>query len=117
MTHEVTILCKIAQDRHRNAALWRNLWTILLWVFGAAIIIFLVIAIFFFLRQDWLPGALTTLGTIVQGVGIKWVADRRADAVKEEEKAYKEVEEACGDRTRAEADRIRKDLTLFRSIR
>jgi hypothetical protein len=38
-----------------------------------------------------LPGALTTLGTIVEGAGIKWVADRRADAVKEEEDAYKEV--------------------------
>ena len=48
-----------------------------------------------FVRQDWLPGALSTLGTIVNGVGIKWVYERRMEAVKEEEEAYKHVEEIC----------------------
>ena len=115
MANEATVICKIAQERHRNAALWRNLWTILLWVFGAAIVVFLVLAVLLFLRQDWLPAALTTLGTIVEGVGIKWVADRRADAVKEEEEAYKEVEDECKDVTTA--NNLRSNLRLFGQIR
>jgi hypothetical protein len=115
MAGEITVLCKVAQQRYRNAALWRNLWTILLWVFGTAVVIFLVIAILFLLRQDWLPGVLTTLGTIVEGVGIKWVADRRAEAVKEEEDAYKEVKESCKDMTKA--DNLRSNLRLLGPIR
>ena len=111
MAGETTILCKIAQEKFRNAALWKNLWTILLWVFGATVVIFLVLAIVFFLRQDWLPGALTTLGTIVEGAGIRWVVARRTDAVKEEEDAYNEVKDACKDMTRA--DDLRANLSLF----
>ncbi|MBW2038745.1 MAG: hypothetical protein JRI46_04000 [Deltaproteobacteria bacterium] len=111
MTNEISIACKTALKRHRDAALWRNLWTILLFAFGAAVVVFLVLAVLFFLRQDWLPAALTTLGTIVEGVGIKWVADRRAEAVKEEEEAYEEVDEECKDTTAP--DSLRANLMLF----
>jgi len=87
--------CEYAIERHRNIAKWRNLWTILLFIFGCTVVIFLIAAILMFVRQDWLPGALSTLGTIVNGVGIKWVYERRMEAVKEEEEAYKHVEEIC----------------------
>jgi len=87
--------CEYAIERHRNIAKWRNLWTILLFIFGCTVVIFLVAAILLFIRQDWLPGALSTLGTIVNGVGIKWIYERRMEAVKEEEEAYKDVEEKC----------------------
>lgn len=102
MPVQTTIVCKAAQDRYRNALSWLKLWSILLWVFGAAIVIFLVLAIFFFIRQDWLPGALTTLGTIVEGVGINWVVKRRTVAVEEEKEAYKGMQEDCKDMVRAE---------------
>jgi hypothetical protein len=111
MSNGTGVICKIAQERHRNAALWKNLWTILLWAFGAAVVVFLILAVLWFIRRDWLPAALTTLGTIVEGVGIKWVLDRRTDSVKEEEDAYKEVEEACKDVTTAKA--LRSNLALF----
>lgn len=104
------VICKIAQQRHRNAALWLTLWNILIWVFGAAVVIFLVIAILFFLRQEWLPAAITMLGTIVEGVAIKWVLDRRSDAKEEEEEAYKEVEDSCGDVS--DANNLRNSLRL-----
>lgn len=65
----------------------------------------------FFVRQDWLPTALGTIGTIVGGTGIKWVVDRRIDAKKEEEGAYKKVTEACINTTTA--DTLKTKLTLF----
>jgi hypothetical protein len=104
------VICKIAQQRHRNAALWLRLWNILIWVFGAAVVVFLVIAVLFFLRQEWLPAAVTMLGTIVEGVAIKWVLDRRTDAKEEEDEAYNDVEESCGDLSNAV--KLRNDLRL-----
>ena len=80
--------CEYAIERHKNLLMWRNLWTILLFVFGSAVIIFLVIAILFFLNKSFLPGAVSTLSTIVSGVSVKWVLDRRVEAKAEEESAY-----------------------------
>jgi hypothetical protein len=73
--------CEFARERYYNRALWRNLWTILLFVFGSVVVLFFVAAIVLFIRQNWVPGALATVGTIVQGAAIKWVVDRRTDAV------------------------------------
>lgn len=87
--------CEYAIERHQNLLRWRNLWTILLFVFGTAVIIFLVIAIFFYLREAFLPGAISTLGTIVSGVSVKWVLDRRNDAKAEEEAGYQDVKTVC----------------------
>lgn len=115
MAADVTQACAVALQRHRDAALWRNLWTILIWVFGAAVVAFLVVAVVFFLRQDWIPAGVTTLSTIAQGAAIKWVVDRRSEAVGEEEKAYEQVRETCRDATGAE--RLADDLRLFGSFR
>ncbi len=118
--------CQYARDRHRSLALWRNLWTILLFGFGAAIVVFLVVSITFFIQKSFLPGALTMLGTIVQGAGISWVAARRADAVKEEVEAYAGVEKHCRDlqvgpelagATIPGADQSVRDLYLIGKIR
>ena len=107
--------CDYARDRHRDMLMWRNLWTILIFAFGTSVIIFLVLAIFFFLRQDWLPGGITTLATIVDSVGVKWVTDRRAEAVKEEEEAYKNVMDTCKDTKSADNLRIKQTvLGVFR---
>jgi hypothetical protein len=95
MKDEIGVVCSIAQERHRGTARWRNMWTLLLWLLGLSITIFLVMAVLFLLREDWLPAAVVTLGSIAEGMGIKWVTDRRSDAVREESEMYKDVENAC----------------------
>jgi hypothetical protein len=83
--------CEYARKRHLTLLRWRNFWTLLLFVFGAGIILFYSGAIFLFIRELWLLAALATVGIIVSGIGIKWVVKRRFEAVKEEEKAYSDV--------------------------
>jgi hypothetical protein len=83
--------CEYARQRHQSLLRWRHFWTRLLFAFGAAIILFYIGAILLFIREIWLTFALSTLGTIVGGVGIKWVLKRRNEAVREEEKAYLDV--------------------------
>ena len=95
MADEVGVVCDIAQDRHRGAVIWRNLWTLLLWIVGLSVVIFLVMAVLYLIQEDWLPAALLTLGSIAEGLGLKWVTDRRTDAAREEEEMYKDVEVAC----------------------
>ena len=63
--------------------------------------------VWFFLRQDWLPGALTTVCTIAEGMGIRWVMTRCTEAKEEEENAYQDVKEVCSDAEVAEADKLR----------
>ena len=111
--------CEYARLRHQDLSRWRNLWTILLFVFGASVILILSLAVMFFLRESWLPSALSTLGTLVGGVSVKWVVDRRREAVTEEEAAYNDVGVKCGETRDAveQADQLRRSLTLFRSFR
>jgi len=106
--------CEYARNRHLGLALWRNLWTILLFVFGCAVVVFLVVAILLFIREDWLPGALSTLGTIVTGASVGWIVTRRSEAVQEEEKAYQQVVDVCDDK--AAADRVRQSHRLLGGI-
>jgi len=89
--------CEYARERHQSIAHWRNLWSILLFVFGTAVVVFLVMAVFLFLKEVWLPGALSTLSTLSNGLAMKWVLARRNESVKEEEAAYREVVERCKD--------------------
>lgn len=107
--------CEYARERHQNLAKWRNLWTILVFSFGTAVVLFLVLSIFLFIRATWLPAALSTLGTIVTGVSSGWVISRRNEAVKEEEDAYKDVGQKCGGTQNADA--VRAKLSLVGSIR
>jgi hypothetical protein len=107
--------CEYARERHRNILMWRNLWTILLFAFGSAVIVFAVLAVALFIREEWLTGAIMALGTLAQGAAIKWVVDRRADAVQEEEIAYQDVAAKCQDTVAA--DRLRASRNLIGGIR
>ena len=89
----------------------RDRWTILIWVFGAAVVGFLVLAIVLFLREEWLAAAVTTLASIAEGAAIKWVVDRRSEAVGEERQAYENVKEGCQET--ATADGLRTKLRLL----
>jgi hypothetical protein len=88
--------CDIAQERYSGILMWRNLWTLLLFIFGTAVVLVLVASIVLFIRASWLPAALTTLSTIVGGAGIAWVSKQRQTAVTEEKEAFNEVVTQCG---------------------
>ena len=90
--------CPIAVDRYKNLARWRNLWTILLFVFGATVIAFACVSIVLFSATQWLPGAFVTIGAIAGGAGVGWVVTRRGEAVQEELAALEEVKAACAGR-------------------
>jgi uncharacterized membrane protein YcjF (UPF0283 family) len=91
----MTPQCQFVFERWKNLAFWRNLWTMLLFIFGVAVVIFLCMSIFLFIRETWVVGAVTTVGTIASGAAIKWVVSRRNEAVQEEKGASKEVKEVC----------------------
>ena len=105
MPNNISTPCEYARERHKNYSIWKNLWTGLLFAFGTTIIIFFCAAILLFIRATWLPGAVSTIGLISSGIGIKWVVNRRKEAVAEEEKAYHEVAKQCGETK--EADKVR----------
>jgi hypothetical protein len=96
MSHATYDPCEVAYQRCRNAALWRNLWTILLFMFGASVIVFLSASVFLFIREDFISGAISTIGTIANGAGVGWVVSRRGEAVKEDQDAYEEFTKRCG---------------------
>ena len=87
--------CDFAKIRYLGALRWLNLWNILLYVFGASVVLFLVAALLLFIRSTWLPGALTALGTIVSGAGIAWVVKQRTTAHTEEKEAFEGLSKAC----------------------
>ena len=87
--------CLYAMKRYVDKRRWLNLWTLLLWIFGATVVIFCCIAILLFIRETWLPGALTVLGTIVNGAGIAWVVKQRKGAEAEERSAFKTFRDEC----------------------
>jgi len=88
--------CDIAKGRYSKILMWRNLWTLLLFIFGTAVVLFLVASVVLFIRDSWLPAALTTLGTIVNGAGISWISKQRQTAVTEEKEAFTDVVTQCG---------------------
>lgn len=107
--------CQYARERHREIARWRNLWTLLLFAFGSAIILFSVAAVTLFVRQAWVTGAVSTAASVVSGVGVSWVVARRREAVTEEEDAYRDVQTHCG--STVDADAFREKLTILNRFR
>lgn len=103
--HDAPTPCEYARERHKNYSVWRNLWTGLLFLFGVAVVLFAGSAVLLFIQETWLPVAVSMVGTIASGAGIKWVVNRRAEAVTEEERAYLDVLEQCGDSKEADATR------------
>jgi hypothetical protein len=69
--------CDYARSRHHDIAKWRNLWSILVFAFGSAVVLFLILAIFLFINKSWVPGAVSSLGTMANGLAMTWVTTRR----------------------------------------
>src|SRR5436309_10148539 len=79
--------CAYARDRHGNKLMWLNLWTILLFILGSAVILLLVVALVLFVRADLASGAISVAGSAVSGLGARWVVSQRTVAKEEEETA------------------------------
>jgi hypothetical protein len=77
--------------RYQLLLRWRDRWTLLIYALGVATTAFLVTAILFFLNESWMPGALSTVASLLTGAAAKWLLDRRQQAVSEEERAYQEL--------------------------
>ena len=90
--------CDFAMKRYVDKLRWLNLWTALLWIFGVTLIVFCSVAILLFIRETWLPGALTVVGTTVNGAGIAWVLARRKEAETEERDAFNVFSVECAGR-------------------
>lgn len=111
------ITCRYAQERYNSILLWRNLWSILLFVFGFAIIVFALILLYFVLKQELVESFLTGLPAVVDCIAIKWVVDRRKESVQEEADAYAVLKEACARRTELNIDTLTEKYRLFRNFR
>ena len=88
--------CEFAYERYQNRAMWRNLWTILLFFFGSMLMLVLCLSVWLMYWQNYVPGFLSSLGTIVNGVGVAWVVSRRKEAVAEDDAAYEDAQRVCG---------------------
>jgi len=99
--------CAIAVMRYTDKRKWLNLWTMLLWIFGATVVLFFSVAIILFIKETWLPGAITVIGTMVNGAGIAWVVTQRKGAEQEERDAFTVLSTECGDRRKSAARGVR----------
>jgi hypothetical protein len=106
-------LCDYAKVRHESTMKWRTLWTILVFILGVAILLFLVAAIVLFISAGWLQSAIAALGSIVSGGGTAFLERQRRIAVEEEEAAYQEVVKQCGGA--AMGDEVRKRFGILPS--
>ncbi len=83
-----------ANKRHQLAAQWLHRWNALIFFIGSAATIFLIVSILLFITESWIPGAITTLATMLSGGAVGWLLARRQDASAAEAKAFKECREA-----------------------
>lgn len=95
-------VCAIATDRYHRIGLWRQLFTVLIFVVAVVMVVFIVLCIVFATNKEWAASTGTGLGTVASGLPLRWVLKRRREAAQEEEKAFQEVQEACGGATDAE---------------
>jgi hypothetical protein len=87
--------CDFAKARYLDISWLRKLWGYLWIVLGASTAIFLCVTIIFFLRSSWLPAALSTLGTVVNGAAMTWITTQRKTAADEEQQAFDELVQQC----------------------
>jgi hypothetical protein len=106
-----TISCNTALLVHKSAVRWWNLWNVLTYIFGIfliAILIFLIIGI---IQSIVTQAVVGLIGTVVDGVALKWVVTQRSTAYTEEQTALKAIENDCKDQY-AEALALRAKYNL-----
>jgi hypothetical protein len=88
--------CDFAKARYLELLRLRIIWSYLIVLLGVAVVIFLIISILFFIRTNWLPTALGTLGTLLAGGGATWLSGQRSVTRDEEQEAFRELVQTCG---------------------
>ena len=76
--------CEIAEKGWQQSRLWLNLWNFLLYVFGIAVIGFLIFTIIYSVRENWATAAIGLIGTIATGGGVSFVVTQRKTAADDE---------------------------------
>ena len=95
--------CEFARNRYNGIAKWRFLWTLLIFIFGAFLLLLLIVALFLAIDGNTSGAAASGLGAVADGAGVAFLLARRRDAKREEEAAYRDVEEKCGSTADADA--------------
>ncbi|MBV8771033.1 MAG: hypothetical protein JO166_01715 [Deltaproteobacteria bacterium] len=88
--------CDFAKARYLELLRLRIIWSYLIVLLGVAVVIFLIISILFFIRTNWLPAALGTLGTLLSGGAATWLTSQRTLTRDEEQEAFRELVQTCG---------------------
>jgi hypothetical protein len=89
-------VCAIATDRYHRIALWRQLFTALIFALAVVIAVLAVLAVIFATDEEWAGTVATALGALATGKPLSWVVSRRSDAVTEEATAFTDYKDACG---------------------
>jgi hypothetical protein len=95
MTNGSVTVCDIAVERHKNALQWLNLWNVLLYIFGAFLVLFLIYLIVFLIQASTINSIIGVLAIIVDGVVVRWVVSQRTDAKQSEQDAFAVIERDC----------------------
>jgi hypothetical protein len=92
-------VCDRATSRWMSFAKWRNLWTLLLFVFGSFLIL-IAAGLVLFIVFDVIEGAVASgAAAVVDTAIVGFVKSRRDESVAEEDKAFGLVLSACEEST------------------
>jgi hypothetical protein len=117
--------CEVAKHQYFQTAMWRGLFTALLFFFSVVLIIFaswLIYTIAVWLSEGapgprafdkGLQAALSAAGSVASGVVVKFVNDRRKDMVDENNAAKAGVDTSCDETDRSEAEQKAASLSPF----
>ena len=104
----------LTEERYRTLLRWRDRWTLLVYALGVATAAFLIAAIFLLVKESWLPGALSTVASIVTGAAGRWLLERRSEAVAEEQEAFERRTRDQKDQENQQERRQSRDALLGR---
>jgi hypothetical protein len=105
--------CEFEQQRYRQTALFRALYTWLVFAFTVVLTGILILALVFIWHKKWFEGAVTGTTSIVGGGGIKFLLDRRAEAVTEEKEQAQRVRDACDPASIAATEAFAQRMKLW----
>ena len=105
--------CEYARERHQMMVRWRNIWTALLIIAGATVVLFVIAAILLLLLGKMPLGVVAAVASLIDGVALAWVVQRQREAVADEESAYADVVKHCGKADDADSLRGRTRFKIF----
>ena len=104
--------CEFAKHRYNGIARWRFLWTLLIFIFGAFLVVIVAGALVLALASEPTAAIITAIGGVVDGAGVLFLISRRKESKQEEEAAYRDVKAMCTDASAA-VDATRRSLRVL----